>query len=461
VLTIRLPADLAPERTHAARLVFGTLLQVEYRIVLESRADVAVTLDGTSRGVLRMPDVLFSRGESGWPQSAPRPADVPLLACVRGLTGSPDALPILFGARTESGEWWTQTPEASYLGVDVLGTAFWMMTRVEELLEPARDRHERFAGTLAHAIRAGYIHRPVVDETADLLAAALRNLWPRVLLPRRRAAVVPTHDVDRPFKHLFQTPARLLRTMIGDIVRRRGVYQVMASPNRWLRVRRGFEDADPFFTFNWLMEASEAAGLKSAFYFICGHSAGALDGDYDIRHPRVRTLLRRIHARGHEIGVHGSYNSFRCAETLRREVQELQMVCDQEQISIDSIGGRQHVLRFDALSTPAVWQQAGLTYDSTLGYADASGFRCGTCRPFPLYDHAARRTLSVIERPLVCMDVTLTGPQYEDRTLASAQQRIASLRTACQAVGGEFVVLWHNCHLVSRALRSTYQSALA
>jgi len=249
--------------------------------------------------------------------------------------------------------------------------------------------------------------------------------------------------------------------MAADLLRGRDRARVLSAPSRWLRVRKGQDEADPFFTFDWIMDNSERAGVRSAFYFICGHSGGRIDGDYDLEHPRIRALLRRIHDRGHEIGLHASYNTFRSQETLSGELNKLRRVCQEEGIQLGEVGGRQHILRFDGAVTPSVWERAGLSYDSTLGFADSSGFRCGTCVPFPLFDHAAKRTLRVIERPLICMDVPLTSAWYEGRSAEEACRRMSALRRACREASGEFVLLWHNCRLASHQERELYRYALS
>ena len=454
-MVVRVPDSLRAEREHAVRLVFDTLLGYACRISFEARSDIAVTLEGSHGPVLRMPDVLFASA-ADWPRGAARPADSLERFSAPWASVVQCRVPVLFGRKSANGRWWEPTADGAYLGVDLPGTAFWMMTRLEELLDPTRDPHDRFPARASHCLRAGYLDRPIVDETTALLAIALQHLWPGMVPRADRYATVLTHDVDRPFKHLFQSPAQLLRSMAGDLLRRGDLPGVLAAPSRWVRVRRGPDEADPFFTFEWLMDQSERAGLSSAFYFICGHSAGRLDGDYGIRHPRIRKLLRRIHARGHELGVHGSYNSFRCAQTLRGEFEALRSVCAEEGISQARWGVRQHVLRFDCARTPAVWEAAGFAYDATLGYADSAGFRCGTCHPFPLFDHAARRTLKVMERPLVAMDVTLMSPEYEGLGPDAAAERIEALRGACRRENGEFVLLWHNCQLTVPGWRELY-----
>ena len=47
---------------------------------------------------------------------------------------------------------------------------------------------------------------------------------------------------------------------------------------------------------------------------------------------------------------------------------------------------RQHYLRWRAPTTWQNWEDAGLDYDSTVGYADHVGFRAGTCYEYPIFN---------------------------------------------------------------------------
>ncbi|MBQ2076541.1 MAG: hypothetical protein II471_03415, partial [Bacteroidales bacterium] len=103
---------------------------------------------------------------------------------------------------------------------------------------------------------------------------------------------------------------------------------------------------------------------------------------------------------------------------------------------------RQHFLRFDVRKTPQVWQERGIRSDSTLGFPERDGFRCGTCHPYPLYDIENDCALEVVEHPLVAMDTTLF--QYRELTKEDAFASICRLYERCKVVDGDFVMLWHN-----------------
>jgi hypothetical protein len=84
---------------------------------------------------------------------------------------------------------------------------------------------------------------------------------------------------------------------------------------------------------------------------------------------------------------------------------------------------------------------AGLAHDSTLGFADQSGFRAGTGREYPTYDLIERRPLGLRERPLVVMDATLFG--YLGMDTDAAAHRAMAVVDMCRHVGSDAVVCYH------------------
>jgi len=189
-----------------------------------------------------------------------------------------------------------------------------------------------------------------------------------------------------------------------------------------------------------LADLSERYGLKSAFYFMAA-GEGPNDSGYDPAEPLVRRCIDEIARRGHEIGFHPSYRASFDAAVWQKEFARLSAAVNGFPIT----GGRQHFLRFRTPETWRLWEQAGLSYDSTLSYADHEGFRCGTCLPFRPFDVKADRELNVTEIPLIVMDGTLR--QYRGLTPAEGEARILALADRCRRVGGVFTLLWHNSSL--------------
>ncbi len=120
-----------------------------------------------------------------------------------------------------------------------------------------------------------------------------------------------------------------------------------------------------------------------------------------------------------------------------------------------------HYLRWEHPTTLRALNDAGMAYDSSLGYADWPGFRSGTCFEYPAFDPVVYEPLSLRIRPLIAMDTTILEPHYLGLgTGESAEQKLELLKRSCQAVGGCFTLLWHNCQFEKQAERELYQQLL-
>jgi hypothetical protein len=425
---VRHPAAYSAERTYALDVLLGELLGLTVTAKTDERVDTEIRLAGDDRAVV-LRDGLFATRDADWLTAASLP---------KGPRPRLDGLPVIYGEPVPG-------------GIDLLGSAFFLLTRYEEAVLDARDEHGRFPTSASLAAREGFLERPLVHEYADMLWNALEAQWPSLERPSRVSEVLPTHDVDWPLT-ADRTVGTTVRRAAGDTLRR-----APGVALRRLRHHATRQPAhDPNNTFDWIMDASERRGLRSAFYFIAGR-ADPRDGDYSLDDPWIRGLLRRIHERGHEIGLHPSYTTFDDAERTRAEYGILRRVCAEEGIEQQRWGGRQHFLRWRNPDTWRNWEAAGLDYDSTLGFPDAVGFRAGICTEYPVFDLRARRRLALRERPLIVMDVGLERLGLDSETAA---ERLAALRETCRRHAGQYTLLWHNSRLVSGAERRLYEAAL-
>lgn len=336
-------------------------------------------------------------------------------------------------------------PRKATIHYDILGLTYWMLTRVEEVGREDLDGHQRFPATSSHAYRHGYLERPIVDEWLSILGQVICRVWPGIELTKHQFAIKVSHDVDSPARYAFQNLKGLVRTMGGDVLVRRDPGSALKAPWIWLNSRQSIHPLDPVNTFDWLMQQSEGSGLISAFYFICGRTDPSKDALYDPEMPQIRKLMREIHQRGHEIGLHPSYNTYNRPEEIAREADRLRKVCTEEGIKQDEFGGRMHFLRWNQAVTLSAWADAGMAYDSTLGYADRPGFRCGTCFEYPAFDVVNDRQLQLKVRPLVAMDCTVIARRYLGLgSTGAAYEKFVDLKETCRKVRGQFTLLWHN-----------------
>jgi hypothetical protein len=351
----------------------------------------------------------------------------------------------------------TPTEHGIHVAYDILGLTYWMLSRQEEVGRTDLDEHGRFPATSSHAYKHGYLERPVVDEWLHILGQVIQRTWPGIELKQHSFSMKVSHDVDEPSRYGFRSMPALVRAIAGDVIKRRDFKSAMLAP--WVRMntRTQLHRADPANTFDWIMDVSEQHGLQSAFYFICGHN-DPHDADYQPEHPAIRHLMRRIHQRGHEIGLHPSYSTYQKPQLIRHEADRLRKICAEEGIVQTEWGGRMHYLRWEQPTTLRAWADAGMVYDSTLSYADRPGFRCGTCFEYPAFDPVAGEVLSLRVRPLVAMECSVIDKSYlglgsGDAALAKFMQ----MKTTCRAVSGCFTVLWHNSSLTQRNDKHIYK----
>jgi hypothetical protein len=413
-LLVEAPAGYEPERRYILQVVLSDWLGLDWQLRSADRGDVRIALAEEPDGrCVVLPDVLFATRREDWLT----PGSLPSVRRVEGL-------PVLYGS-----------PQAE---VDVFGSAFFMLTRYEELVIADRDRYGRFPAASSIASRAGFLDVPIVDAYVELLWGALQRAWPGLRRRPRAFEVTLTHDVDDPLATLDHGPPDVLRQLAGDLVRRRDPR--LAS--RRVRSLLGDRRLDPHNTFDFLMDVSERHGLRSAFYFLAHRGDRPSDSTYLFEHPWVRSLIGHIGRRGHEVGFHPSFSTYRDAARTHEELTRLLRVAEGEGVRQERWGGRQHFLRWANPDTWRNWDAAGLSYDSTLGYSEAVGFRAGTCHPYRAFDLVQRRPLDLYERPFQIMDVTLRSSMALSHD--DAEGVVTDIASTCRRYGGTLGILWHN-----------------
>lgn len=355
---------------------------------------------------------------------------------------------------SSDGEGWS-------VGYDLPSMFWWALSRQEEIGHTDRDSHDRFPAAQSHALRHGYLDRPLVDEWIDVVRQVASRCWPGLELVRYDFALCPSHDVDFPSRYAFRTPRGLAREVGLDLLRRHEPGNLFTAARVLTATRHALHRADPANTFDWLMDLSERHSTRSAFYFICGRTNPRMDAAYEPEHPAIQATLRHIHQRGHEVGLHPSYGTYLEPNLIAQEADRLRRVCKGLAIDQQSWGGRMHYLRWRTPDTLYGWERAGMRYDSTLGYADRAGFRCGTCHEYQAFDPVADRPLNLRIRPLVAMEGTILSSQYMGLgTPEAAFGALSQLKDRCRAVGGQFTLLWHNSELGEPWLRDLYRATV-
>lgn len=344
---------------------------------------------------------------------------------------------------------WTQKGNGWLAGVnaDLMGSAFFFLSRMEEIALKKRDIHGRFPAGASLAGQEGCLHIPVVDVYGEIVGQLIQQAHGHLGLPICRlcrwprgapSAVLLSHDVHEvvkwtPKRTLYEAGRSLLSVCRGDSQPfRRNVSSFLSYLIR---------HQEPYWQFEALTGMERAFGMRSTFY-LCPFGPAfrrretRMDPTYRVSSEKLAALTKTLVDGGWEIGLHGTYGSFDKGERLDLERLDLE-----EQIGARITGVRQHYLRFDAQTTWRAQQKAGLEYDTTVGFADQAGFRAGTCLPFHPFDVDRGRPISLLELPLIAMDGTFL--RYLRYDMDRMEQEIQALFHTVQAHGGLFVFLFH------------------
>jgi len=459
MIIVQVPNTYEAERRYILSVLFTEFLGLDIQINVQDRTNTLISLNDNRNLIIT--DGLFTAPSKDWlkPESLPQqPLNIWNLKTVEiQPTTVTSQIPIIYGENPNNLNFFQISENQINLGLDIFGSAFFMLTRYEEIVKNNRDNHDRFPATAALAYQENFLHRPIINEYLEILWSCLKYLWSGLERKPRTFQTYLTHDIDNPFQHAFTGIFPLAKRCAGDILKRHQPHQAVQNFSNWLRVKTGNPEVDPCNTFDRIMDISEQHNLRSAFYFITDHTAGKIDGRYNMNHPLIRNLLQKIYQRGHEIGLHPSYNTYQDPQQTKKEFQILQQSCEAEGINQDKWGGRQHYLRWETPTTFQNWNDAGLHYDSTLSYADVAGFRCGICYEYPTFNVMTRQRLKLRERPLTIMERTILDERYMNLTYDLALAPIREYKQACQLFDGDFVILWHNNRLIDSREVNLYQ----
>ncbi len=348
---------------------------------------------------------------------------------------------------------------STFVRYDIIGLIYWMFLRIEESRKDCLDVHGRFPASKSHAFKYNYLERPIVDEWLSVIGELLKITMPSIELKKHTFSFLLSHDVDRPSRFGFNSITKLALNIVIDLVKYKKISSIYMGPLIRYKTAETLYSRDPFNTFEYIMAVSEACNIKSAFYFLCGNTSKRYDSDYEINNRSVVNLIQKIKERGHEVGLHPSYNSSKDRNIIFNEAKQLRKVLNDLNIKQESIGSRMHYLRWIHQDTLISLDAAKIAYDTTLGYADHVGFRCGTCFDYPGFDINNDKLLTIRIRPLIVMDGTITG--YMKFGLSSKGfEKIMHLKSICEFYKGNFTLLWHNCSLLKDEERSYYESIL-
>jgi hypothetical protein len=151
------------------------------------------------------------------------------------------------------------------------------------------------------------------------------------------------------------------------------------------------------------------------------------------------TLLRQTMKQGHAVGLHGNPRHARSLPALGREAKRLSVLSEAPVVQC-----RQHYLRIDPRSTLYNLDALGFKLDSSMGFNDRPGFRCGSCTPIRWWDLHRGQALRIRELAFSVGDFNLHDPTQFDveRSLAMVRGQAGWTLLA----GGVMTLLFHELY---------------
>ncbi len=330
-------------------------------------------------------------------------------------------------------EFVTIKEEVLCVNADILSISFILLSRYEEFHYDSRDDIGNFEYKNSLAFFYNFIDYPIVDEYAMLLRPYLRNFLPEIEFTTNKYQIIPSHDIDELYRYK--------RDLIGF---RRIVFDLLLKPNCRKKdyLTNVFnKEKDPFNeSIYTLLHDSQRLNLEAEFYFMTAKKS-KLNRGYNILDFDMDKFVGLSKRGNQKIGLHGGFGTRNNLELFRLEKMKLESATKLD-ISIT----RQHYLNFEIKETPNLMEENGIRVDSSLGYNEQEGFRCGTCHEYRLWDFRNNCEFKLIERPLIVMDITLF--KHKAYSKKEAIHSIFKLNSRCIAVGGKFTILWHNTYVI-------------
>lgn len=332
---------------------------------------------------------------------------------------------------------------------DIIAGAYFLISRYEEILKRnIRDEHGRFPGKESLPFKAGFIDRPVVDEYGQLLRKWFAQMGITISLPDPQIRQINlTHDVDAPF---FM---RSWRNIIRSIKEGRNI-------KTSLQTKFGPLENDPFYTFPWFLKENQkvidrwGTSCQSFFFFRTGGRERYDRPRYNIHGRDIQKLFNLIKSYSGICGLHSSYEAGKNPQLIPEEKKRLEKALNKKITT-----NRHHFLALREPENMAVLEEAGITDDYTMGYADIAGFRLGTSRPVYWIDAQNIRLSSLKLHPLTIMEGSLSEKRYMALTEDEATNYSIKLIKQVASHHGELTLLWHNTSfsINNGYLKSLYQ----
>lgn len=303
-----------------------------------------------------------------------------------------------------------------------------------------RDRLGRVPSDANVLVAAGLAERPVLSQWAQRIrrvaARAAQGRPFRTIAPwpdGKRWCVALTHDLDVVALWPAFTALR-----VAELVKK-GEW---AQAGRTLAAAAQRTFASPVEEAALRILGIEVElGIRSTWFILCGTPTVASFGRGDLTYrpesAATRRILDAILAGGHEIGLHGSFETAEHPDRFIVQHQRLAQLAPTM-----GRGVRQHFLRMEPGTSQRGMIQGGFRYDATWGFSDRNAFRLGVADVVPWFEARGDAVAPLDLVPFCWMDRTQSKYQGVEEPKEWTR---AALECAerCREVEGLWCGIWH------------------
>ncbi|MDP8233011.1 MAG: hypothetical protein P9L91_10150 [Candidatus Zophobacter franzmannii] len=333
---------------------------------------------------------------------------------------------------------------------DLISSGFYFLACWhEKVLMAKTEKENRFDFYRSIQALGNFIELPVVDIYADIIRTVIEVVLPEFSREnkwgsRKEFYMTVSHDIDYwnywtkehykfTFKYnserLFKSPINAGYKIVSHALRS----FISHSYNRMRRIVRGEEyrniNATYFLITGDVPDQFRLENKKLVEYENNRHAY------FEV--PKLRTQLEGL-LHEHDVQLHGSPESSFNSEVLKKEITKLKELGD------SVIGYRAHTLSFDYHKSFDVLEETEINYDSTIGFWEHIGYRCGTAYPFFPFNFKENRPYRILEIPLTVMDTTLMSSHCMNLSPLQGYLRVRKLIKNAKKYGSHVNLLWHN-----------------
>jgi hypothetical protein len=441
-LDVYVPEVHIPELKWLLSVILGDFFGLNFEVRSWSLSKYRLQLDDKC---IEFPDIFLQQARKSWLRQSTvpiRPQSYWDLGKAN-LNISPinNNLPIIFG--TEKLEIFENRVLSEF---DIFGSCFFFLSRYEEYVLKSFDQHGRFEAKNSFAYKNDILDRAIVNEYIEILWTIMALIWPNLIRKERKFQQIVSCDVDHPYEYFGHSSYHAIRKFASKLLYSRNLNELGFNIKNYFSVKSGNYKQDSYYSnLFFIMENCERYNSSCCFYFICDNTSSQFDGDYSLNDTGIADLIRIISSRGHAIGLHCSYDSYCNKQQIKKEFDILKNFCENLGINQSKWRSRQHYLRINLPLTLYGLEESAVDIDSTMGFADHAGFRCGTCYEFQLFDLLNRCALNLREQPLILMENSVISNVYMNLGYSEvALEYMLGLKKTCQHFRGDFALLWHN-----------------